>query len=1418
MTHVSLDFALALFDVCLYSISTQDEAVPLAQASRPNLVTKAALVDQAFALSVHDVDTLAKYDLHLREDGFTTTTTSGIVVGHETQDAAAATKKIDALTKERIFHYQAKIAAAKQQLVTKNNKPRSNSTEEPSAAPPPALATSTFSAASSLTAAAAAAGTSVSPPANLVAALRRVYEPEPNTTEPSLPVTKLKVETTTNASSSSSSSSSSNSLFELRQLLQSVSSHVVFQGSGGAAVDESGTAAGGIVAGCLLNSSPKQAQANLEMLIMNVAKQVTDQKEDSEASLQGLLMAILSVLTISCSSQPSMSLSQLSPAGLGSDQDDPKRAKMAEAKRTQPKELIEQDDLPFQSVLQVGALLSLLPLGSGSANASAAVSSSLSAGSTTADDAHVAAAVVESSPSSSDYASVGRLDPALLEYFAAAAAVFEERWEIRKARLLARTQTPPPTSTERSHTPPPGLIFSSSSQKDDEEEEEDGDDEEQHQDNDDGAADNTDHTNNAETPTAGDRRGPTMDDSETESPSFPDAIAAAVVEVDAEPQVAVNDQIAVVDHDEEGEEAGTGNIDDEDEESSGSESEQGGISDHEEEEDDEEEDEPYESNSDGMMEDAASGNEDGEHPDQDDHDEAGDESSSSSSSESSDEEGIGDSDGDALETDEDDDDAAMRQALAMSMTAHEVAEASAEEAALVEPRAIESSTDGVVVPSASDEIQSDEENSVPASEDATPAMPSDATPASRSTDELQTDTSGHEEEIDESNLPPFPEPPEMHQFSVWGGTNRLTVTDDPDARTSSKASMPTFDPSELGDFGSIPTSHVLFHLLRFTASLVEQRLSIDVKSSMIPSVFAGGMGCSLFAMDRQSNEETSAEAPGDTKHDVTLQLMVASFLLMVEHRNDAIENLRKAIAREQQVAQDGDFDSDDDDDEAAEDDSSRAPLSSSGEEDDPALTLAMNYVEDDVPLSSDSLENKGMMRKAAAAAHDAAAMLKSLRKRTDAWKNEVRLFSTFVSYSMKMLRQFLQYVVRQSFVEDLWACRNGRSLSVLDFNAYLPSFVVAKLSETLGSLTVVSTQSVYLAMLGGEELETEKLFLSLSHYREALSLWGECIPLFYSSDIDRSNLLKSSLEGCSNFSFPSQHLPNLDKLAAFPASDIEPQVHKLRIVCRRLRIRDLLEGFVSRPIPYLPDDANDGHSMTLDSQKLSQDPRMSSWLVSLLGDSISHLAGDRSEAQRLYLALCHRCHARILLLDGFYAATETESDDRPASSSTAKALSTGDTVRVAAGPSNVLQFDATKCSDSIALLSGASDDSSGATSGTGSVHQRASKLWGTVLSTHLYSPKTGVHRWAVRLDKCERGHVFIGVATAQASTRTYVGGDKYGWGMIGTQALWHDRRKVCAGSTATSAFRGSRNLTLCLRVYTRYEAITVLPLGQGPPL
>jgi hypothetical protein len=422
-----------------------------------------------------------------------------------------------------------------------------------------------------------------------------------------------------------------------------------------------------------------------------------------------------------------------------------------------------------------------------------------------------------------------------------------------------------------------------------------------------------------------------------------------------------------------------------------------------------------------------------------------------------------------------------------------------------------------------------------------------------------------------------------------------------------------------------------------------------------------------------------------------------------------------------------------------------------------------------------------MMRKAAAAAHDATAMIASLRKRTDCWKKEVSMVSDGVACSLKILRQFIQLLVQKSLESD--ALGKSAGFSVEHFHSYFPHALITKLVERLTSLMSIQTQSSYLAMMGGDRVETERLFQSLRLYKEAIGVWGECVPLFYSSDSARSRLLQSTIEGCSGFAL--QHLSSLEKLPVFPTSDSETQFYKLNILSRRFRVQDLLNGFVSKPFHFLTDVTSDVVDEALTSRKpllrpesFSRDPHVACALISVVGGALEHLIGDRSELERFYLALCHRCQSRTLLLDGFYAATETESEDRPVLSATGKPLSTGDTLRVSVSPSPALQFDVAKCSDSIAVFRGLGDDSRDSASGVCSVHQRASKVWGTVLSTQQYSPKTGVHRWAVRLEKCERGHVFIGVSTAQATLKTYVGGDKYGWGMIGTQALWHDRRKV----------------------------------------
>lgn len=96
-----------------------------------------------------------------------------------------------------------------------------------------------------------------------------------------------------------------------------------------------------------------------------------------------------------------------------------------------------------------------------------------------------------------------------------------------------------------------------------------------------------------------------------------------------------------------------------------------------------------------------------------------------------------------------------------------------------------------------------------------------------------------------------------------------------------------------------------------------------------------------------------------------------------------------------------------------------------------------------------------------------------------------------------------------------------------------------------------------------------------------------------------------------------------------------------------------------------------------------------------------------------------------------------------------------------------LEFDSSRCAETMSL-----------TNGNRTAKQYTAKQWGMVMTNTGCPPNSGIHEWAVRLDRCEKGHVFLGVCTRDASVSTYVGGDRQGWGLIGTRALWHNRSKV----------------------------------------
>jgi len=234
----------------------------------------------------------------------------------------------------------------------------------------------------------------------------------------------------------------------------------------------------------------------------------------------------------------------------------------------------------------------------------------------------------------------------------------------------------------------------------------------------------------------------------------------------------------------------------------------------------------------------------------------------------------------------------------------------------------------------------------------------------------------------------------------------------------------------------------------------------------------------------------------------------------------------------------------------------------------------------------------------------------------------------------------------------------------------------------------------------------------------SIKVYGCLFPIVYKSNLEFELLNK--LKGY-------QEKGSIDKEVILSPWNGD-EIHRLIVenICLRLRQVDFLERIVSLSV------------------------------LSTLG-SIVLAQNHETNITKLYFCLGHKCFAKTLLWN-------TLGCDKVLSSAHLT-KNAPNSISLHSSPS--LQFDSVKCADSIAILPQKI-----------SAHQRASKTWGTVLSSTSYSPKTGVHKWAVKLDKCEKGHVFVGVATAQAGTRTYVGGDKYGWGVIGTQALWHHRSKV----------------------------------------
>jgi len=428
-----------------------------------------------------------------------------------------------------------------------------------------------------------------------------------------------------------------------------------------------------------------------------------------------------------------------------------------------------------------------------------------------------------------------------------------------------------------------------------------------------------------------------------------------------------------------------------------------------------------------------------------------------------------------------------------------------------------------------------------------------------------------------------------------------------------------------------------------------------------------------------------------------------------------------------------------------------------------AVVLASEPTEATEDALADALEQKGMSRKAADVRQE------NWTRQVTQWKESVRLHSQGCVFLLRWLRESMPT------------------------NEIIHPAIATALRDTLDQpLTALIVSSTPVAAADCQDISApaeedwEDCVLLVELYREALKTWSECISLLYPTGSELLFLLKELLSRP-----PSSDGSKWNDTDALPSTKSDIVSHKLHTLCNRLRTQEMIDILVAKP-----------RSHSMEAIELLAKSSRSFRALDMLNGLAEEVKGQHygnESVLKLYLAVGQVYHSRVVMMDGL-SWTDTSSltnmEDLVESSRISTSTLAADvSIRLKSGEGE-FAVDPSQCADSIALVAG--------TRGV-SIHQRASKSWGAALASRSFAPKTGIHRWAVRLDKCERGHVFLGVATAKGSTRTYVGGDKYGWGMIGTQALWHDRRKVgnmlrenpCANMTSTS-FAGTTGQLLGL--------------------
>ena len=328
------------------------------------MVTKSALVEQAYSLNKYEIDSVESYDALFESDnngGAVTAGTSSIRTSLFTNRLFRSV--VSETKKNRILRHHSKIMKMKKANLQRSSSSTSSATSTMGATSPSGTANTTTSATTISRSDGLNVAAVLSPPPKLVAALRHIYE---------------------NAEGSSNVAGDSSTL---RSLLESVMDYPAFK--------ETEDSANWVVSSSVeydeIAGGESSSTYALESLIAHLCEETTKESTSSSVSPtleHGILIAILSFLM-----------------GYQGRAEGERKGEQKNHPKQQQQQQQDSDDPTTIPPLQVGAVLSLLD--------------------------------IEQDNSTDNPWS---LDEELILYLGQAAAVYEERIEIQKARLLRRLE------------------------------------------------------------------------------------------------------------------------------------------------------------------------------------------------------------------------------------------------------------------------------------------------------------------------------------------------------------------------------------------------------------------------------------------------------------------------------------------------------------------------------------------------------------------------------------------------------------------------------------------------------------------------------------------------------------------------------------------------------------------------------------------------------------------------------------------------------------------------------------------------------------------------------------------------------------------------------------------------------------------